>query len=308
MNVLITLLGEQPLPNLMPLWQYRQFDAVQFIVSERTRELAETLAAYLPNDPQLHDLHCLPPLPVPPYDLPAASLKIGECLLQALHAGHTVTLNLTGGTKLMCLASMQAAYGLAVPLLYVSSESAEMIFYTSDGVQTRRESIDLHINVEQYLRAHAIEVSPHQSFSPGNAPALRPPKEGDPLEEAVFEMARASRKFDDVRRNLYIRRRGRNGSVDNELDVLVTRNGMLAVCSCKSGKISISDLYELEALSSREKFGIYCGKVFAASQPSLRTGFIKRAAAYRIRLAYDAEVEKVAVKAVDQLEQSLKRF
>lgn len=308
MNLIITLLGEQPLPNLMPLWQYRNFDAVQFVISERTRELAETLAAYLPNDPQLHNLHRLPPLLVPPYDLPAARLKIGECLLQSLNVGHAVTLNLTGGTKLMCLAAMQAAYGLAVPLLYVSSESGEMIFYTSDGVQTRREPIDLCISVEQYLRAHGIEVSPHQSFRPGSEPALRPPKEGDLLEEAVFEAARQSGQFDDVRHNLYIRRHGRNGDVDNELDVLVTRNGMLAVCSCKSGKVSISDLYELEALSSREKFGIYCGKVFAASQPRLSPGFLERAAADRVRLAYGSQVEAVARKAVDQLDQSMKRF
>ncbi len=303
--ILLTLLGEQPLPNLMPLWQYRRFDAMQFVISERTRELAETLAAYLPEDPQVGDLLLLPPLAVPPYDLPAARLKIGECLLQAINAGHQVTLNITGGTKLMCLAAMQAAYGLAVPLLYVSSESGEMIFYTSDGVQTRREPIDLHISVEQYLRAHGIEVSPHPSFRPESEPAPRPPKEGDWLEEAVYQSARASGKFDDVRRNLYIRRRGRGGEVDNELDILVTRNGMLAVCSCKSGKVSVSDLYELEALSSREKFGIYCGKVFAASQPTLSPGLRKRAAADRIRLAYGAHV---AQKAVDQLDQSLKRF
>ena len=305
MNLLITLLGEQPLPNLMPLWQYRNFDAVQFVASERTSDLAETLAAYLPNDPHLHAVKVLPTLSVPPYDLPAARDQMRASLLQGQLAGHALTLNFTGGTKLMSLAAVQAAYGQTVRLLYVSSESGEMIFYTSDGEQTRREPINLRISVEQYLRAHAIEVSPHPSFRPGSEPAFHPPKEGDPLEEAVFEAARQSGKFDDVRRNLYIRRRSRRGEVDNELDVLVTRNGMLAVCSCKSGKVSISDLYELEALSSREKFGIYCGKVFAASQPRLSPGFRKRADADNVRLAFGPNVTQ---QAVTQLLESLKRF
>lgn len=307
MNLLMTLLGEQPLPNLMPLWQYRQFDAVQFVVSERTLPLAEMLADYLPNDPQLHDLHLFPPLCVPPYDLPQARFKIGEGLLQALNAGSAVTLNLTGGTKLMSLAAMQAAYGLAVPLLYVSSENGEMIFYTSDGVQTRREPIVLHISVEQYLRAHGIEVSLNPSFRPASEPPFRPPKEGDPLEAAVFEAARQSGKFDDVRRNLYIRRPGRNGGfVDNELDVVVTRNGVLGVCSCKAGSnLSNDDLYELEALSSREKFGIYCGRVFVCAASEIPEGLKQRASADKIRLAYG---EDAAERAVNQLLESMQRF
>jgi len=305
--MLLTLLGEQPIPNLLPLWQYPEFSGVQFVVTSRTRPLAESLAAFIRQDRTLSRLQVIEPLEVEAYDLKQTRMRLTQTLLNHLGAGLPVTLNLTGGTKLMSLAAMQAAYGLAAPLLYVSSETGEMILYTSDGVEQRREAIRVSITVEQYLQAHGIESSPHQNFARKEEDApFRPPKEGDWLEEAVYQAAVESGKFDDVRKNLYIRRYGRDDAVINELDVVVTRNGLLGVCSCKAGRnLSNDDLYELEALSSREKFGIYCGKVFVCAASEIPEGLKQRASADKIRLAFG---ENVAQKAVKQLLESLKRF
>ncbi len=305
--LLLTLLGEQPIPNLLPLWQYPEFSAVQFVVTPRTRPLAEALIAFIRQDHTLSHLQVIDPLEVEAYDLTQTRMRLSQALVSHIHAGLPVTLNLTGGTKLMSLAALQAAYGLAAPLLYVSSETGEMIFYSSDGVETRRENISVHISVEQYLHAHGIESSEVQNFNPETAAnAARPPKEGDWLEEAVYQAAIQSGQFDDVRKNLYIRRRGRDDAVINELDVVVTRNGLLGVCSCKAGrKLSNDDLYELEALSSREKFGIYCGKVFVCAASEIPEGLKQRASADKIRLAFG---DHVAQKAINQLLESLKRF
>lgn len=35
--MLLTLLGEQPIPNLLPLWQYPEFDCIRFAATERTK-------------------------------------------------------------------------------------------------------------------------------------------------------------------------------------------------------------------------------------------------------------------------------
>lgn len=305
--ILLTLLGEQPIPNLLPLWQYRAFSGVQFVVTPRTRPLAESLAAFIRQDRTLQHLQVYEPLDVEAYDLSQTRLRLIQALMSHIRVHTPVTLNLTGGTKLMSLAAMQAAYGLAVPLLYVSSETGEMILYTSDGVEQRREPIHVSITVDQYLQAHGIESSPYQNFAENEKYApIRSPKEGDWLEEAVYQAAMQSGMFDDVRKNVYIRRRGRKDAVINELDVVVTRNCLLGVCSCKSGKkLSNDDLYELEALSSREKFGIYCGKVFACATDEIPEGIKERASADKIRLAFG---ENVAQKAVQQLLESLKRF
>ncbi len=303
--MLLTLLGEQPIPNLLPLWQFRQMDGVRFAASERTQPLAQSLAEFIRSDPQLRSLTVFPPLILPAYDLPAARQRIGAAIAEIGRPPGELVINLTGGTKLMSLAAMQAAYGQATPLMYVSAEQNQVLFYSSDGVEIRREPIRVSITVEQYLRAHGIEVSETQSFRPQGGADERPPREGDWLEQAIFEAASGSRQFDDVRRNLFIRRASRSDYVTNELDIVVTRNGMLAVCSCKSGKVEIKDLYELEALSSREKFGIYCGKVFAAFSGTLPAAFKNRAAADHIRLAFGGDVVNQAVK---QLVESLKRF
>lgn len=305
--ILLTLLGEQPIPNLLPLWQYPEFSGVQFVVTPRTRSLADSLAGFIRQDQTLCHLQIYDPIEVNAYDLMETRMRLIQALLSHTSRHLPVTLNLTGGTKLMSLAAMQAAYGLAVPLLYVSSETGEMILYTSDGIEQRREEIHVAITVEQYLQVHGIECSPYQNFTDNpNYTPIRPPKEGDWLEEAVYQAALQSGKFDDVRKNLFIRRNGRNENVINELDVVVTRNGLLGVCSCKAGKIIRNDdLYELEALSSREKFGIYCGKVFVCAASEIPEGVKQRASADKIRLAFG---ENVAEKAVTQLLESLKRF
>jgi hypothetical protein len=84
----------------------------------------------------------------------------------------------------------------------------------------------------------------------------------------------------------------------NELDVLATCNGRLAVCSCKSGKVTASNLYELEALSNPKQFGIYCGRVFVSALPKLRRGFRERAAASRIELVCGDNLPERAVNAM----------
>lgn len=299
--MLLTLLGEQPIPNLLPLWQFPEFDSVCFAATERTKGLAENLMKFISSDPTLQQVSVLPPLILPAYDLPEARSLIAAALSEAAAPPGNLVINLTGGTKLMSLAAMQAAYGQGVPLMYVSSEQNLILWYSSDGVEIKRQEIRVRISVEQYLLAHGIEVSDRQNFHPSEkSEANPPPKSGDWLEEAVFNAVHQSGFFDDVRRNLFIRRPGRRDKVLNELDVLVTRNGRLAVCSCKSGKVTPSDLYELEALSNPKQFGIYCGRVFVSARPKLGKGFRERAAASRIDLVFGEQTAERAVNAMQR--------
>jgi len=296
--LLLSLLGEQPIPNLLPLWQAPQdYTQVRFAATRATLPLAETLGAAIAEDPSLCHLEVLPPLMLEPYHLAQARAQLSHALSEAALQGQAVRLNLTGGTKIMSLAALQAAYGTGAPLLYVSTETQEIIYYASDGREIERRSIRVKISVEQYLKAHGLEVSVNQSFTPGAPPPARPPKEGDQLEEEVFRLALNSGFFDDVRRGLFIRRRGRADYVVNELDIAATRNGRLVVCSCSTvhGVGALREkLYELSAISRREAAGIYCGKVFVSSQENLPPGIKERASAYGIRLVYGAHLAQAA--------------
>ncbi len=291
--ILLSLLGEQPIPNLLPLWQDRRYTATQFAATRATLDLASQLARFISRDPQLSRLAVLEPLSLPPYDIAGARAVLAGRLAECQQAGQPVTLNLTGGTKVMSLAALQAAFGSGVPLLYVSTEENRLITLGSDGAERASEPIQVRITVEQYLRAHGLEVSDTPNF--GRREVRARATVGDPLEQRVFQAARKAGVFDDVRRQVFIRRFTERGPVVNELDVLVTRNGRLAVCSCKSGRaVSKEALYELASLSRRESAGIYCGKLLVSDQPELPSAIRDRARASGIHLVYGPELPNVA--------------
>ena len=289
--LLLSLLGEQPIPNLMPLWQYGQFSATQFAATRATQGVAETLARAIAADPQLRRMQVLPPLVLEAYDPAQARLALAAALSAHQQQGLAVTLNLTGGTKLMTLAALQAAYGSGSALLYVATETNQVIWMASDGAVRRREPIQVKISAAQYLAAHGLEVrtspNPAHQDTPGFA-----------FEDHLAHLLRQSGLFDDIQQGLHILRRTPRGEVSNELDLVVTRNGRLAVCSCKTGKaFNREAVYELASLSRRESAGIYCGKVLAGDgqrSPTALAVLVARARSMNVSLVYGRELESIA--------------
>lgn len=292
--LLLSLLGEQPIPNLLPLWQAgAAYTATQFAATKATLPLAKGLAEAIRQDPQLGRLTVLEPIELEAYSIGPARAKLAEALAAHQLAGQSVRLNLTGGTKLMSLAALQAAFGSGAPLLYVSTEDNHLIHLNSDGSEHHREPIQVRIGVAQYLAAHGLEVSDALNFGAGPVRARQ--TVGDTLEKRVLLLAQKARVFDDVRRGVFVRKQTERGPVVNELDVVVTRNGRLAVCSCKTGHaVTKEAIYELASLSRREAIGVYCGKVLVSDQPTLSPAIRDRARASGVRLVYGSELAKVA--------------
>jgi hypothetical protein len=288
--ILLSLVGEQPIPNLLPLWQFHEITGVQFAATSTTERQAKALLTFLSRDDRLVHLAAHPTVLVEAYHLSKARQALARTISEWQARGEDLLLNFTGGTKIMSLAALQAAYGSGVSLLYVSTEEGAIIFYQSDGVETRREPLKVDIRVAQYLEASGLKVTP-----PG-AHFVPSPKEGDWLEERVQQAAMESGLFDDVQRGVRVACTLRDGTIiHNELDVVVTRNGKLAVCSCKTGKnISNDTIYELAAISSRESLGIYCGKVLVATSNELPPGVAQRARASRVMFVDQARLDQVA--------------
>jgi len=160
-----------------------------------------------------------------------------------------------------------------------------VITLASDGSELARQPIQVKISAAQYLAAHGLQVEARPA-------AL---KDGSWLEEIVARRAYESGSFDDVKRNVFICKPTGRGLVENELDVVVTRNGRLAVCSCKSGhKITKEHIYELASLSRREAAGIYCGKLLATDHTELSQALRDRARSMGVHLVYGQELERVA--------------
>jgi hypothetical protein len=265
--LLISLMGEQPIPNLLPLWQFSEFTLTRFAATESTLARADMLKATIARDAVLsRRVRSLDTLPLEAYDMQKDRFVLTRAISEHQENGEEICLNLTGGTKIMSLAALQAAFGTGITLMYVSTEENQVIFYRSDATEFRREPIRVKISVQQYLEAHGLETSADPNFRPGGPYADLPPKAGDALEKKVTKCALDSGLFDDVRSNLFIRKQSKLGPVKNELDVVIIRNGRLAVCSCKDTReITKDHLYELSSLSRREFAGIYCGKVLVTT-------------------------------------------
>jgi len=305
-QLLISLIGEQPIPNLLPLWQFQEFTATQFIASQTTLNIAETLTHAIRQDKQLSHLKVFPTQTIEAYNIGLARAGISAVLSEHLLAETDVRLNLTGGTKIMSLAALQAAFGSGVRLMYVSTEENRIILLGSDGAELDSQPIDVKITVDQYLKAHGLEVSDNQKFDPNYyAYAAPPPKAGDELEMSVYQALKQSTRFDDVRRKIFIRKQTQQGEVNNELDIVAIRNGRLAVCSCKSfssekqKKVKeniINATHELASLSRREAFGIYCGKILATDIPEPGEANLQRAKEMGVRLVCGEEIKYIALQ------------
>jgi hypothetical protein len=292
--ILLSLVGEQPIPNLLPLWQNPEFDQFQLAFTETTQPCATALQNAVANDPALRHVKMLKPLLLKAYDVQQARLMLNKAITTHLENGLAVCLNFTGGTKIMSMAALQAAYGTGISLMYVSTEERQVIYYASDGSEVRREPIQVAISVEQYLQAHGLEVSDNLAFKKNwRQYAEPPPKAGDDLEKKVEALALRSGLFDDVRRNVFIRKHNRSAMVKNELDVVAIRNARLVVCSCKAGReITKDDLYELASLSRRESAGIYCGKVLASATEAPHAQ-VERARSMGIQLVSASQVDNI---------------
>jgi len=169
MRILLSLVGEQPTPNLIPLYHAahvgQRFDGVKFLVSgdERFKEVAGHLSEAIKKEAEKADS----PLsgmqiidsgpPVDAWQLDKARADCESAIQKCLKAGHEVTVNLTGGTKIMSLAAYQAAVNTGVPMLYVNTAETQVQHYDHSGQPTESKRFQVKIPIETQLRAAGRE-------------------------------------------------------------------------------------------------------------------------------------------------------
>lgn len=280
----LTLVGEQPMPVLMPLWQLPGITDLQFIASSKTEDVAIRLEGIVKSDNALKGIRVHDRLLVSAYNLTDTQQKVSQAIYD--NQNQKVLINLTSGTKIMSLGCLQAAQTMDAQLLYVSTETREILFFDPASKKEWTEKFDISIDCYQYFNAHGFDASPNPNFK-SFVPPVMPPKEGDELENTVFQLCKDTALFDHIQKNLYVRKRlpEQAGSI-NELDIVVTHNGSLAIGSCKSGKLSNDPLYELSSLASRELAGIYCKKFLITSHPesAVPQGIKERAMGFGIQI------------------------
>jgi hypothetical protein len=145
MTTMIALLGEQPMPILLPALYLKPSEVILVHTSE-TEKVAKRLQQMIKPS------KCLK---VDPYKLATTTNKIEE----ALSSKSEIVLNLTGGTKLMAIAAFSLLDKVKGEFVYLQTESSKPIlkrycFNEGDWELLKEDLLPELITVKDYLNAH----------------------------------------------------------------------------------------------------------------------------------------------------------
>jgi hypothetical protein len=150
--IMISLIGEQPIPNLLPIC-YQPPAAAVLVHSDFTHAAAQRLEPLLPAG-------CEPvPCRVSAYDIAAIHAELIKLLAEKDWAAAELVFNLTGGTKAMALSTYLLAAELRAPFLYLQSEGKKTRLYRYEFKEGNVPQIAEDkllpglITIDDYLRA-----------------------------------------------------------------------------------------------------------------------------------------------------------
>lgn len=151
-KVMICLVGEQPVPNLLPIRSLAP-QTVALINSSRTTNVSQNLKNLLDAK------HSVIEQSIDAYDLPTSQKELGGYIKRHGWRAEQLVFNLTGGTKPMSLAAFCLAQTLKSPVTYLQSEGGKSLLYTYDWqdnnlrLQEKKEIGSL-LTLDDYLRAY----------------------------------------------------------------------------------------------------------------------------------------------------------
>lgn len=231
---LLCLVGEQPIPNLLPALSLKPH-SVALACTTTTRRVAQNLQPMFARA-AIHE--------VSDYDIPSAIRQ-----LKALCTRETV-INLTAGTKLMALAAYETARSLNLPFVYLSSQGKTSLLHRFewDSAGLRLASLQELpglITIQDYLKAHG----------------LHPESESGPQNAQESGLLRTFEKLvDECRSNV--------GFGAFEIDFLLRRGNQVAVVEAKmTSRNTRKGIDQLNTIAGRAYLGTYTGKIWIVSRP-----------------------------------------
>lgn len=239
-TALISLIGEQPAPNLLPT-RHLKPDVAVLVHTDRTAQVAKNLKDLLEIECSVHLCK------VPPYDVLGCQKNMQTFLSEKLPE-HDLIFNLTGGTKLMALAALGLVQLYRAPFVYFQTEGNRSRLYhyvLEDGEFQQRKVEDLQavITINEFLTVHLAD---YQVTGFAKTP------EGE-FEKAVHDTLR-----DHVDEILAGVKKG--GALD--IDLVIRCGNQVGIVEVKSGKKARSKegLDQLNTAGGREFLGIYTKK------------------------------------------------
>ncbi len=232
--LLLSLIGEQPIPNLLVA---RALQPKRHLLCHTftTQRVAANLAAMLPNAEE-----CA----VEPYDLPKTLEQMGTLCTEE------TIINLTGGTKPMALAAYEIARQMGLPFVYLQSEGKQNVLYeygwqNGKPQRQRHRVLGTLITIADYLKAHGLQ--PFAQKGPQNS-----------QESGLRQWL--ERQVDECCTNLVF--------AAFEVDFILRRGNQVAIAEAKDRKANKRQAIDLlNTIAGREYLGTYTGKILITRQP-----------------------------------------
>ncbi len=258
--VLVSLVGGQPAPNLLPARRL-QPDVSVLVYTERTQSIADSLKTLLESE-------CVCRLcKVNPYRIPRIREKLAR-FIDREFLGKPLMFNLTGGTKPMVLAAYHLAQERGSPFLYFRTEGNRscLYHYTFSGegaVLDSTEELPETICLDDYLRLY---LGSYETEDPRNA-----------FEQEVVDVLRSTPGIGEVASSM--RPQGLGAL---EIDFAVRCGNQVGIGEVKS-KGAKSGIDQINAVAHPHYLGTYVRKFLVSGHPVDRNNR-DLAEAYRIAL------------------------
>ena len=262
--LLVSLIGEQPAPNVLPLRHYKP-DEVVLIHTARTEALANRIANVIEDEFSVQRPFCV----TDPYLVKEIQSSLVEYLHQYGLWDKELVFNLTGGTKTMVYAALEIARQVKAQAFYYQTENNQSLvhpYYFKDGslIANPPFSIDKRLSLDDYLRLYIGEYASEAS--------------DNDLEKAIFQVlaAHQSSNFEYLPT---VRLKGLSGNV--EVDAVIRYDNQIAALEIKrTAKKSSMD--QLNGVTDQRTLGTYTRKILISATP-LDENNIELAKAYRIQ-------------------------
>lgn len=248
MTTLITLVGEQPIPNLLPIYHYQPV-ATLAMHSVKTQKAAELLGKLIARQVNFW------PLLVDAYDIRAIQVAVLTEIEQRGLAVPGLIFNLTGGTKPMSLAAYFAAQQLGAPMIYLQTEGKHSRLLRYEFRQAEP------FLVENILLPALIKIDDYLQAFLGNEYGQRkmvPDDDGHRFEQAIANALRPV--LDELQCAVSLK-----GVVD--VDLIARCDNQVGILEAKLGKNHMKQgIDQLNTAGGQTFLGTYTQKFLVSDQ------------------------------------------
>lgn len=251
-DVMVCLVGEQPVPNLLPI-RHLKPSTVVFAYSDKTEQVYKNLEQFL-NQNQRHLKIQVLSLKIDPYDILKAYADLKRFLAQFNQSSRQLIINVTGGTKPMSYAGFLVARDLKAIAVYLQSEGGANLlhlyaFDESGGlirVSTPQQMREM-VTINEYLCLHGLEVSKQTEHA-------------DSFERVVAEALKPH--VSEIVGPVRVRPFSFTEKSPLEIDLIIRCGNTVGVAEIKRGEEEKKGIDQLNTAASRDFLGTYVKRFY----------------------------------------------